>query len=79
MSYLIIIKDIFLWGRILTNFLLEEREPIILLEESVFPDELLLISKACEMELSIVFPEILLLEEPEFKLIPARLFDIVLL
>jgi len=46
---------------------------------NIFADEPLLISMAAEMELAIAFPVILLLDEPEFTLIPAPLSDIVLL
>ena len=54
-------------------------ELTILLEENVFPDEPLFKSMALLIEFVMVFPSILLLEEPEFTLIPSPLFDIVLL
>ena len=45
-------------------------KPSILFEENVFPDEPLATSKALVIECDIVFAKILLLEEPEFTLIP---------
>jgi len=51
----------------------------ILLEVNVLPDAPLATSIALVKEFDIVFPKILLFEEPEFTLIPILLLDIVLL
>ena len=52
---------------------------VILLEVNVFPEAPVAKSIAFDIEFDIVFAKILLLEEPEFTLIPLLLLYIVLL
>jgi hypothetical protein len=54
-------------------------ELTILLDVNVLPEAPLATRIALVIEFDTVFPKILLLEEPEFTLIPVLLLDIVLL